>query len=79
MRRPTEKELKATAVLEFQIEEASAKMRTGFPIDDEEDYMLPVWAGIVPLPVVPGAPVADPRLESGIGVAESVRRLRDRV
>lgn len=74
VRLPTEKELKATAVLEFAIEEASAKIRTGFPIDDEEDYTLPVWAGILPLPVVPQAPVADPRLVAGIGLSRSVKR-----
>jgi len=74
VRPPTEKELKATAVLEFAIEEASAKVRTGFPVDDEEDYGLPVWAGILPLPVVAQEPVADPRLGEGIGVAGSVGR-----
>ena len=72
VRTPSEKELKATAVLEFAIEEASAKMRTGFPVDDEEDYALPVWAGILPLPVVAQEPVADPRLMEGIGVADSI-------
>jgi uncharacterized protein len=77
VRQPTEKELKATAVLEFAIEEASAKMRTGFPIDDEEDYSLPVWAGILPLPVVPQAAVADPQLAAGVGLSESVRRRAD--
>jgi hypothetical protein len=74
VRQPTEQELKATSVLEFSIEEASAKMRTGFPIDDEEDYSLPVWAGILPLPVVPQVAIADPRLMNGIGVSESVKR-----
>lgn len=49
VRTPTEKELKATSVLEFAIEEASAKIRTGPPLDDEEDYSLPIWAGILPL------------------------------
>jgi nitroimidazol reductase NimA-like FMN-containing flavoprotein (pyridoxamine 5'-phosphate oxidase superfamily) len=47
VRRPSEKELKATTVLEFSIEEASAKVRTGPPVDDEEDYVLPIWAGVV--------------------------------
>src|SRR5215469_10411341 len=49
VRGPNQKELKATAVLEFAMEEASAKVRTGPPLDDEEDYELPVWAGILPL------------------------------
>ena len=74
VRAPTEKELKATAVLEFAIEEASAKVRTGFPVDDDEDYALPVWAGLLPLPVVAQEPVRDPRLEEGITVATSVLR-----
>jgi uncharacterized protein len=74
VRQPTEQELKATSVLEFSIEEASAKIRTGFPIDDEEDYSLPVWAGILPLPVVPQAAIADPQLMKGIAVSESVKR-----
>lgn len=73
VRPPTEKELKATAVLEFQIAEASAKARTGFPIDDEEDYALPIWAGILPLPVVAQHPAADPRLPESIPLAESVK------
>lgn len=75
VRMPSEKELKATAVLEFSIEEASAKIRTGFPVDDEEDYARPVWAGIVPLPVVPQTPVPDPRLPGEIGFSPSVKSL----
>jgi uncharacterized protein len=67
--------LKATSVLEFSIEEASAKIRTGFPIDDEEDYALPIWAGIVPLPVVPQPPIPDPQFAAGINVSDSANRL----
>ncbi len=74
VRPPSEKELKATAVLEFSIDEASAKVRTGFPVDDEEDYALPIWAGIVPMPAVPQKPIADPRLVDGIAVSKSVNR-----
>ena len=73
VRGPNEKELKATAVLEFAIEEASAKIRTGPPLDDEEDYDLAVWAGILPLRLSPGAPVGDPRLKPGVAVPEYVR------
>ncbi len=62
------KELAATAVLALPLEEASAKMRTGDPKDDEEDYDLPVWAGILPLELVPGPPVPDSRLKPGIPV-----------
>src|SRR6185312_523305 len=49
VRQPSEQELKATSVLEFTIEEASAKIRTGPPIDDDEDYVLPMWAGVLPI------------------------------
>ncbi len=48
------------------IDEASAKVRTGPPGDDEEDYELPIWAGVVPLRLEPGEPVPDPRLAAGI-------------
>lgn len=76
IRLPNAKELKATTVLEFAIEEASAKIRTGPPGDDEEDYQLPIWAGVLPLKLSPGEPVADDRLTPGIPMAESVRRFR---
>ncbi len=76
VREPSEKELKATTVLEFSIEEASAKVRTGPPVDDEEDYGLPVWAGIVPLALTASAPVPDARLASGAGVPEYVLHYR---
>jgi hypothetical protein len=62
IRQPTEQELKGTTVLALPLEEVSAKIRTGGPIDDEEDYALPVWAGVLPLPVAPGAPIPDVRL-----------------
>jgi nitroimidazol reductase NimA-like FMN-containing flavoprotein (pyridoxamine 5'-phosphate oxidase superfamily) len=58
-RAPNEKELKGTLVLRLPLDEASAKVRTGGPIDDDEDLGLPVWAGVVPLRVVAGEPVAD--------------------
>jgi len=63
VRQPNEKELKATSALRLPIEEFSAKVRQGPPIDDEEDYSFPTWAGVVPLTMVPGAPVNDPRLD----------------
>ena len=66
VRPPTENELKATAFLELPIEEASAKVRTGPPMDDEEDYALDVWAGVVPLAPSAGTPLDDPRLAPGI-------------
>jgi len=76
VRNPSEKELKATAVLEFLIEEASAKIRTGAPVDDEEDYGLPVWAGILPLTLEAKQPIPDSRLEHGIKVPDYLLRSR---
>jgi nitroimidazol reductase NimA-like FMN-containing flavoprotein (pyridoxamine 5'-phosphate oxidase superfamily) len=76
VREPNEKELKQTSVLEFVIEEASAKVRTGGPIDDEEDYALPVWAGVLPLGMKPGEPVRDARMMSDGEVPEYVTRYR---
>ena len=64
IRWPSEQEMKATTVLALPLEEVSAKVRMGGPIDDEEDYSLPVWAGVLPLPVVPAEPVADARLNT---------------
>lgn len=76
VRNPSEKELKATAVLEFSIEEASAKIRTGPPLDDEEDYSLPVWAGILPVSLEARPPIPDSRLPDDIEVPEYVLRSR---
>src|SRR5579884_4543935 len=76
VRSPYEKELKATSVLEFSIEEASAKIRTGPPVDEEEDYALPVWAGVLPLELKSDAPVADSRLAEGMAVPDYVLRFR---
>ena len=76
VRGPSEKELKATSVLEFEIEEASAKIRTGPPKDDEEDYTLPVWAGVLPLKWQAKSPEPDPRLANGAEVPEYVEGYR---
>lgn len=65
VRPPNEKELKATLVMRLPITEFSAKVRQGPPIDDEEDYAFPTWAGVIPLGMVPGEPVNDPRLDPG--------------
>ena len=62
-RQPNEKELKQTLVMRLPIEEFSAKVRQGPPIDDEEDYAFPTWAGVIPLETVAGAPINDPRLD----------------
>lgn len=68
VRGPNANELRATGVLAFSIEEASAKIRQGPPLDDEEDYSLPVWAGQIPLAVEWQTPVSDPRLSAEIGL-----------
>jgi uncharacterized protein len=70
VREPTEQEMVQTTVLKLPIEEASAKIRTGPPLDDEEDYALPIWAGVVPLKLVAGEPVKDPRLTADVPVPE---------
>ena len=62
-RQPNERELKATSVLRVPIEEFSAKVRTGPPIDDAEDYAFPTWAGVVPLEIKAGEPINDPKLD----------------
>ncbi len=66
VRQPNDQELKATTVLSLPLEEVSAKVRTGPPLDDEEDYSLDVWAGVLPLKLVADAPIKDPRLKTGI-------------
>jgi uncharacterized protein len=66
------KELSATAVLALPLEEVSAKVRTGDPKDEEEDYDLPYWAGILPLSLEPGPPIPDSRLKPGIPVPSYV-------
>jgi uncharacterized protein len=76
IRWPTEQEMKGTTVLALPLEEVSAKVRTGGPVDDEEDYSLPVWAGVLPLPVVPAAPIADGRLQAGTEVPAYLKGYR---
>ncbi len=66
VRAPTENELAATSVLALAIDEASAKVRSGGPLDDEEDYALPAWAGVIPLASQARAPEPDTRLRAGI-------------
>jgi uncharacterized protein len=73
-RQPNERELKATSVLRVPIEEFSAKVRQGPPIDDEPDYSFPTWAGVVPLEVKVGVPIDDERLLPGKEVPEYVRK-----
>ncbi|HEY2471390.1 MAG TPA: pyridoxamine 5'-phosphate oxidase family protein [Terracidiphilus sp.] len=74
VRGPSASELRATSVLEFVIEEASTKIRKGPPIDDEEDYALHVWAGVIPLSLEARAPVSDPRLLDNVDIPGYVLR-----
>ena len=74
IRPPSDLELKATTVLALPLAEVSAKVRTGPPKDDAEDYALPIWAGVLPLPIVPGAPIPDPKLNAGLEPPENVRK-----
>jgi nitroimidazol reductase NimA-like FMN-containing flavoprotein (pyridoxamine 5'-phosphate oxidase superfamily) len=65
-KQPTDQELKATSVLALPLDEVSAKIRTGPPIDDEEDYALPVWGGVVPVIQSFGTPIPDERVLDGL-------------
>ena len=67
-RQPNEQELKATSLLRVPIQEFSAKVRTGPPIDDAEDMNFPTWAGVLPLEIKAGAPISDEQLDAGIHV-----------
>jgi nitroimidazol reductase NimA-like FMN-containing flavoprotein (pyridoxamine 5'-phosphate oxidase superfamily) len=74
VRGPSEQELKATTVLEFSIDEASSKVRNGPPLDDESDYGLPIWAGVLPLEMKSRPPIPDDKLVEGITLPDYVRR-----
>ena len=76
VRWPNELELKATTVLKLPIDEASAKIRTGDPKDDEEDYAMDVWAGVLPLELRTGEPIADTRQNSSSTVPAYVKNYR---
>ena len=78
VRGPSQKELKATTVLAFYMEEASAKVRTGPPSDDDADDALNIWAGVLPLHVTVGEPIADPKLREVIELPESIRNFATR-
>jgi nitroimidazol reductase NimA-like FMN-containing flavoprotein (pyridoxamine 5'-phosphate oxidase superfamily) len=70
------KELKATTVMSLPLDEASAKVRTGPPIDDDEDYALPIWAGVLPLQMQLGTPLSDPRNHPGLTPPAHVTSLK---
>ncbi len=74
VRPPNESELKQTLVIAMPLAEASAKIRTGPPVDDEADYSLPIWAGVIPLALTPSSPVGDERLIHGLAAPEYATR-----
>jgi len=76
LRRVTARELRATSVLSIPISEASAKVRIGPPKDDEEDYALDIWAGVLPLRLETQTPISDPRMKADVPVPDHVLRLR---
>ena len=76
IRGPTRKELNGTPKLELPIEEASAQIRTGGLIDNEEDFAMPVWAGVLSLQLKAGTPIPDERLPDSISVPGYVKRRR---
>ena len=78
MRAATRPELKATTMVSMEIEEASAKSRSGPPKDDEADYASDVWAGVVPIALTSGAPIADPLLEPNVKPPRSLKKLANR-
>ena len=73
VRQPNERELKATLVMRLPIEEFSAKVRQGPPVDDAEDYSFPTWAGVIPLEMAAGEPISDAKLEPGREAPEYAR------
>jgi hypothetical protein len=75
-RLPSESELKQTTILAISLEEVSAKIRTGPPKEDEGDYELSIWAGVLPLRFEPGEPIDDPRLAPGLDPPDSVTNYR---
>lgn len=76
LRPVTEKELKATTVMSMSIDEASAKVRTGQPEDDEADYAFPVWAGVIPIRYEIEPPIPDPKNLPGVEMPDDVRKFR---
>lgn len=73
VRKPNDGEWRATMVLKFKIEEVSAKVRTGAPKDDDEDYALDIWAGVVPLVTERKEPIPDPDLKSGVSLPDYLK------
>ena len=78
-RQPNEKELKATSILRLALSEVSAKMRTGEVQDDEEDYALPVWAGVLPIRLAASEPIRDGRCDAGLATPAAVANFDKRL
>ena len=76
VRPPNESELRQTLVLAIPLSEASAKIRTGPPIDDDEDYTLPIWAGVIPMALTPSVPIDDARLMADVAAPEYATRYK---
>ena len=76
VRPPNEAELRQTLVLAIPLAEASAKIRTGPPVDDDDDYVLPIWAGSIPLSLLPSAPIDDERLVDGVTAPDYATRYK---
>ena len=72
LRPMTDREVNGTTVLSLPITEASAKVRSGPPVDDEADYDLPIWAGVLPLRMVADEPISDPRLPKDFSIPDHV-------
>ena len=77
-RQPNAKELKGTMLLKIAIDEASAKVRTGGPVDEKEDYALDIWAGVVPIEKIYHYAEVDPLLEKKMALPDSVKQLTGR-
>jgi hypothetical protein len=75
-RQPNEKELKATSILKLPLTETSAKVRTGDVEDDADDYALKVWAGVIPLHLIPGDPIRDSRCDAAIPTPDYVSHFK---
>jgi len=78
LRPPAPRELKMTAVLELSIESASAKIAAGPPQDEEEDYAIPIWAGVIPIASTLGDPEGDARVHPGVEPSAAIRSLAGR-
>jgi len=76
VRKPNEKELKQTSVFSMKIDEASAKVRVGGPVDEEDDMNLNVWAGVLPLKIIPGNPVRDSVLKENIYLPDYIKNYK---